>query len=284
MSERGAEGILRRQAEAKAAAAPKPASSSQPVDKATAGHKPGKVSRVASGAAGGSAGGPWGAAAGALGGALAGGKKKAGGQRALVGEFMICMVILLLSPMVDKGGNVTTGKFMKKASATAAVFIILGFIASTGDTARKAANGLGMLMTLTVLLNERSVFGQLVKAVNGAGVSTGPPIHLPSSGFDGGASYSDLHTQSSGSYFGDVLSDPTVSFAAGGAAAGGYVGGLPGAGLGLVGGASVGGIIADSHVSDRDGNGLPPVQQKALQGDPLVNFFKGAADWVGSFF
>lgn len=177
MSDNGAEGILRRRAEEKAAATP--TAPAQPVDQGTAGHKPGRIKSAASGAAGGAAGGPWGAAAGAVTGALTGGKgKKAGGHKALVAEFMICMTILLLSPMVDKGGNVTTAKFMKKASATAAVFIILGFIGSAGDTARKAATGLGMLMTLTVLLNERSVFGQLVKAVSGSGVSVGPAIPL----------------------------------------------------------------------------------------------------------
>lgn len=186
MSERGAEGILRRQAEAKAAAAAKPAEKAkpaQPVDKGTAGdsHTPGRAKRAAAGAAGGAVAGPGGAAAGGIAGLLSGGgkKKRSGpGHRALVAEFVICMAILALSPMVDKGGDITTSKFMKKASATAAVFIILGFIASAGDTARKAANGLGLLMTMTVLLNERSIFGQLVKAVNGDGVPI-PKVSLP---------------------------------------------------------------------------------------------------------
>jgi hypothetical protein len=177
MSERGAEGILRRQAEAKAAA--KPATTPQPVDQGTAGHKPGRVKGAAAGAATGAVGGPGGAFLGGLAGGLTGGKGKsrsASGRRALVAEFVICMALLGLSPMVDKGGDITTSKFMKKASATAAVFIVLGFISSAGDTARKVANGLGLLMTLTVLLNERSAFGALVKAVNGDGVK----ISLPS--------------------------------------------------------------------------------------------------------
>ncbi len=169
MSERGAEGILRRQAEERAAAAAAAKPAAQPVDAGTAGDRPpGKAKRAAAGAAGGAVGGPGGAAAGAVTGLLSGGKgKRTGGNKALVAEFVICMVLLGLSPLAHKGGNVTVSKFLKKGSATAAVFIILGFVSATGQTGRKVASGLGLLVTLTVLLNERSTFGVLVKAVGG---------------------------------------------------------------------------------------------------------------------
>lgn len=178
MSDRGAEGILRRRAEEKAASEPKTAA--QPVDNGTAGHSEGRVKRAAKGAAGGSLAGPEGAALGAVTGLLSGGKgKSSSGHKALVAEFAVCMALLALSPLVNKGGDITVGKFMKKASATAAVFIILGFLASTGDVPKKFANGLGALMTLTVLLNERSVFGELVKAVGGQDVAI-PAVGSPS--------------------------------------------------------------------------------------------------------
>jgi len=164
----------------------------QPVDQGTAGHG-GRVKNAAKGAAGGAVAGPEGAAAGALAGLLAGGGKRAAGNRALVAEFVICMVVLGLSPVV--GENVTVGKFMKKGSATAAVFVILGFISAVGPTSRKVASGLGLLMTATVLLNERSVFGRLVQAVNGRDVpiagagtpatsSSPAPAAPPASGLD----------------------------------------------------------------------------------------------------
>lgn len=107
----------------------------------------------------------------ALAGALSGGKPGRG-SKALVAEFVICMLILLLSPLTNGGGDVTVAKFMKKGSATAGVFVILGFVSVGGPTARKVASGLGLLMTATILLNERSVFGEIVKAVSGEGVST----------------------------------------------------------------------------------------------------------------
>lgn len=107
----------------------------------------------------------------ALAGALSGGKPGRG-SKALVAEFVICMLILLLSPLTNGGGDVTVAKFMKKGSATAGVFVILGFVSVGGPTARKVASGLGLLMTATILLNERSVFGEIVKAVSGEGIST----------------------------------------------------------------------------------------------------------------
>lgn len=105
---------------------------------------------------------------------LSSGSKKTG-SKALVAEFVICMLILLLSPLTHSGADVTVAKFMKKGSATAGVFVILGFVSAGGGTARKVAQGLGLLMTLTVLLNERSVFGEIVKAVSGEGVSIPKP-------------------------------------------------------------------------------------------------------------
>lgn len=193
MSERGAEGILRRRAEAqkavqeaadrRAAEATSKAIASRKADAgtvATTKPKGGRIKGAATGAAGGSVGGPGGAAAGAVTGFLSGGKSRSrkSGNKALIGEFGLCMAILLLQPLVEGGGATTKGKFMKKASATAAVFIILGFISSVGETPKRVANGIGALMTVTVILNERSAFGQLVKAMGGEPVSVGGPIKL----------------------------------------------------------------------------------------------------------
>ena len=143
----------------------------QPVDSGQPGEKPGRVKSAGKGAAGGSAAGPEGAAAGALAGLLTGGKGKraAGGNKALVAELVVCMALLILSPLIAKGGDITAAKFMKKGSATLGVFVVLGIISTTGQTGRKVASGLGMLMTLTVLLNERSVFATITEMVSGEG-------------------------------------------------------------------------------------------------------------------
>lgn len=151
----------------------------QPVDNSPGGQAPGRVQRAAKGAAGGSVAGPEGAAAGALAGLLSGGKKHSGGNKALVAELVVCMVLLILSPLIAKGGDITASKFMKKGSATLGVFIVLGIISTTGQTGKKVASGLGLLMTLTVLLNERSVFATITAAVTGNGVAI-PAVHDPS--------------------------------------------------------------------------------------------------------
>jgi hypothetical protein len=157
---------------------PKPKPSVQPVDAGTAGDapKPSRTKSATAGAATGAVGGPTGAAVGAATGFLTGGggRKGRGSNKPLVAEFTICMAVLVLTPMVNNGADITVAKFMKKASATAAVFIILGFISAIGDAPRKAAQGIGFLMTLTILINERSVFGQVVKAVSGEGKPTTP--------------------------------------------------------------------------------------------------------------
>lgn len=156
----------------------------QPVDHGGAGHHS-KAGAVVKGAATGLVAGPEGAAAGAIGGALSDTgddvRTYSASNKALVAEFVVCMAVLILTPLVNKGADVTVSKFMKKASATAGVFVVLGFVSAIGDTPRKAAQGIGFLVTLTVLINERSVFGQLVQAVGGKAPADTPPSALTDS-------------------------------------------------------------------------------------------------------
>lgn len=138
--------------------------------------------RAAQGAAEGARGGPEGALAGAAAGLLAGGKKHAarasgGGRKALVAEFGVCMALLLIAPLVGKSDD--AGAWMRKATAIVALFIMLGFLSAFGGTARKVANGLGLLVALGTLLSQQSSFTALLSAINsdtagGAGAADDP--------------------------------------------------------------------------------------------------------------
>jgi uncharacterized membrane protein len=139
--------------------------------------KPSIVGRAVTGAAAGTAagaavGGPVGAAAGAViggaGGALAGAKaKKAykmamhaslGARRLVVAEFLICMIVIALSPLTDKHKDESPITFMRRMTATMALFLILGLLSGAGPGAGKVAAGFGGLVSVAVALSNRDLF------------------------------------------------------------------------------------------------------------------------------
>lgn len=95
-------------------------------------------------------------------------------RKLLVAEFTLCMVILAFSPITDKHKSEKPGAFMKRASATMGVFFVLGLISTAGRGAGKAAAAFGGLMTLTLLISQRSIFTVLTGKLNkGVGESSG---------------------------------------------------------------------------------------------------------------
>lgn len=84
-----------------------------------------------------------------------------GARKLLVAEFTLCMVVLAFSPVTDKHKAEKPGAFMKRASATMGVFFVLGLISTAGRGASRAAAGFGGLMTLTLLISQRSIFAVL---------------------------------------------------------------------------------------------------------------------------
>jgi hypothetical protein len=115
-----------------------------------------------------------GAVAGGAGGALKGHSAKktwkaakrgnaAGARRALIAEFLICILILALSPVARPAGDVKPADWMKRGSAMCGVFILLGMTSSIGPRAARAAVALGGLITLALLLDQREIFGVLTK-------------------------------------------------------------------------------------------------------------------------
>lgn len=117
------------------------------------------------------AGAAVGAGVGAAAGNRAGRKQKRAEKRAaqgpyvriLTAEFVICTIILALSPIGQEKTN--PGQWMKKASAVCGLFLTLGLISSAGPGTAKATAAFGGIVTLTLLVNERNIFGVIAKKI-----------------------------------------------------------------------------------------------------------------------
>lgn len=155
----------------------------------SSGKRTSTTGRAAKGAAAGAATGATlgsvvpgiGTAAGAVGGAVLGGgagavgaaKDRAAARRAargssgrvLVALFLVCMVVVAFSPLTDKHKSEPPAAFMKRMSAVMGLFFVLGLISSAGPGAAKASAGLGGLVTVALLVSERSVLTVLAAKV-----------------------------------------------------------------------------------------------------------------------
>lgn len=98
---------------------------------------------------------------------------RAGGTRALIAEFLVAMVILGLSPLADPEGTSSPRDWVKRASATCGLFLVLGLVASVGPRTARAAAGFGGLVVLVLAIDQRSIFGVLAQHFGTTG--TGPP-------------------------------------------------------------------------------------------------------------
>jgi hypothetical protein len=154
---------------------------------------PGRTKRAAEGAAGGAAGGPAGAAAGAVLGALSGGKHPRGqGRKALVGEFLICLVVTLVGGL---SGGGQPGPWMKKAAAIGATYAILSFVSSIGETPRRFANGIGLLVMLAVVIADDKVLGNLLGMIQNAHAPASATAAAGGGGGGGGGGGESLQEQ-----------------------------------------------------------------------------------------
>lgn len=87
-------------------------------------------------------------------------------RRMMIAEFIVCVVILGLSPLAKGSGEMGPVRFMKRGSATCGFFIILGLLSSAGKGAAKAGAMFGALVTLVLLVDQREIFGKLAKTLN----------------------------------------------------------------------------------------------------------------------
>lgn len=142
---------------------------------------------AAEGAAAGAALGPEGAAAGAVLGAAkkaAGARKKktaakgktsrrsgpvGNPRRALIAEFVVCIILLALSPLAKSQGELSAKQWMTKGSAMCLLFIILSLIGATGPKTQKVTAGFGALVTIALLIDQRGIFATLTNAIKNKG-------------------------------------------------------------------------------------------------------------------
>lgn len=97
-----------------------------------------------------------------------------GGQRLLVAEFIACMALIGLAPVV--GQTSEPRPWITKAGATTALFFILALAGSGGPRAAKISAAFGGLVTFAVLIASKDLFAAIV-----ALVTTGQGIE----GFEG---------------------------------------------------------------------------------------------------
>lgn len=95
-------------------------------------------------------------------------KKRTSTQRVLIAELLVCLLVVALGPIAK---TVSGKDFMKRGSAVLATFMILGLVSSIGPKAGKAAGAFGLLVTLAILVDQKSVFGKLVTIMGAAKTS-----------------------------------------------------------------------------------------------------------------
>lgn len=112
-------------------------------------------------------------------------------RKALIAEFLICLVLLAFSPLAKKPGEMGPVRFMKRGTATAALFVVLGLVSSAGAGAAKASAAFGGLVTLVLLVDQREAFGKLSEILTDpddeaedAQSSLGPPTDEDTGGAD----------------------------------------------------------------------------------------------------
>ncbi len=85
-------------------------------------------------------------------------------RRVLVAEFVVCIIILALSPIAaPEGSEPKPGDWMKKGSAMCGLFLLLGLLSSAGRGAGKVSAAFGGLVVLVLLVDQRSLFTVLAR-------------------------------------------------------------------------------------------------------------------------
>ena len=101
----------------------------------------------------------------------------------LKAEFVLCMVILGLSPLADQSGEEGLKDALKRCAACMGVFFLLGLVSAGGPRPAKAAAGFGGLMTIALALSSRDVFGAVASRIQ-EGFSGAPTQPLGGVGDD----------------------------------------------------------------------------------------------------
>lgn len=92
-----------------------------------------------------------------------------GGSKVLVAEFIACMVLVGVQPIL--GQTTEAAAWLKKGAAITGLFLVLSLVASGGPRASKISAAFGGLVTLALLINSRDVLNGVIALLGGDGGS-----------------------------------------------------------------------------------------------------------------
>jgi hypothetical protein len=137
-----------------------------------------------------------------------GGSRLAAGNKVLLAEFTACFVVLGIGTMVAPSGSKDgVPRLMSRGTGLCLLFFILALVSGAGPGARKAANGLGALVTVAYLVTSsdaRNVFSWITAFYSTSGAGTAA-----------GSGLGDLGASASGSAAGAALGQVGVAGQAG---------------------------------------------------------------------
>lgn len=87
--------------------------------------------------------------------------KASGARRLLVAEFVLCALVVAFSPLTTAHKTDSQGALIKRLSALAALFLLLGLLASAGRGTARVAAAFGGVVTVTLMVSDREVFSVL---------------------------------------------------------------------------------------------------------------------------
>lgn len=79
-------------------------------------------------------------------------------RRMLVAEFVVCTIILALSPLSAKHKDDDVVKWMVRGGAISLVFLVLGLVATISDKAGRVAAAMGLTIMVGLLVSDADVF------------------------------------------------------------------------------------------------------------------------------
>lgn len=102
-----------------------------------------------------------------------GGVSGSNARRILVGEFVLCAIIVAFSPLTDKHKGDSPTQLAKRSTAICALFLLLGLVSTGGEGASRLAAAFGALVLVALMVSDRSIFSVITTRF-GAGDPEGP--------------------------------------------------------------------------------------------------------------
>lgn len=93
--------------------------------------------------------------------------KGSGARKTLVTEFVICSIILALSPLSKKHGTDSVHQWLMRGMGISGLFLVLGLTATASDRAGRLAAATGAVITVALVVNDNDVFMALLAYITG---------------------------------------------------------------------------------------------------------------------